>query len=47
MRPRENIEKVIKKFNIDVNPKKDQEIFDELLGDIEDELRIVKENLLP
>ena len=30
MRPRENVEKVIKKFNIDVNPKKDQEIFDEL-----------------
>jgi len=30
MRPRENIEKVIKKFSIDVNPKKDQEIFDEL-----------------
>ncbi|KPL23965.1 MAG: hypothetical protein AMJ75_04785 [Phycisphaerae bacterium SM1_79] len=30
MRPRENIEKVIKKFNIDVNPEKDQEIFDEL-----------------
>ena len=30
MRPRENVEKVIKKFNIDVNPKKDLEIFDEL-----------------
>ena len=30
MRPRENVEKVIKKFNIDINPKKDQEIFDEL-----------------
>ncbi|MHC4266436.1 MAG: hypothetical protein ACYSUK_10960, partial [Planctomycetota bacterium] len=30
MRPRENIEKIIKKFNIDVNASKDQEIFDEL-----------------
>ncbi len=30
MRPEENIEKIIKKFDIDVNPKKDQEIFDEL-----------------
>lgn len=30
MRPRENIEKIIKNFNVDVNPKKDQQIFDEL-----------------
>lgn len=30
MRPRENIEKVIKKFNIDVNPEKDRQILDEL-----------------
>ena len=30
MRPEENIEKIIKKFDIDVNPKKDQEIFDGL-----------------
>jgi len=30
MRPRENIEKIIKKFDIDVNPEKDQRIFDEL-----------------
>jgi len=30
MRPRENIEKIIKKFDIDVNPEKDQQIFDEL-----------------
>ena len=30
MRPRENIEKTIKKFNVDVNAKKDREIFDEL-----------------
>jgi len=30
MRPRENIEKIIKNFDIDVNPKKDQQIFDEL-----------------
>jgi hypothetical protein len=30
MRPRENIEKTIKKFNVDVNTRKDQEIFDEL-----------------
>ncbi|NQT01120.1 MAG: hypothetical protein HQ580_03795 [Planctomycetes bacterium] len=30
MRPRENIEKIIKKFNVDVNTRKDQEIFDEL-----------------
>jgi len=30
MRPKENIEKTIKKFNIDVNPEKDHEIFDEL-----------------
>ena len=30
MRARENIEKIIKKFDIDVNPEKDQRIFDEL-----------------
>jgi outer membrane lipoprotein-sorting protein len=30
MRPEENVEKIIKKFDIDVNPKKDHEIFDEL-----------------
>ena len=30
MRPRENIEKTIKYFNVDVNIRKDQEIFDEL-----------------
>jgi hypothetical protein len=30
MRPRENTEKIIKKFNIDVNPDKDREILDEL-----------------
>ena len=30
MRPEENIEKIIKKFDIDINARKDQEIFDEL-----------------
>ncbi len=30
MRPRENIEKIIKKFNVDVNLRKDRDIFDEL-----------------
>ncbi|MHC4585606.1 MAG: hypothetical protein ACYS3N_13825 [Planctomycetota bacterium] len=30
MRPRENIENIIKKFNVDVNTRKDREIFDEL-----------------
>ena len=30
MRPRENIEKTIKKFNVDINTRKDLEIFDEL-----------------
>ncbi|MCP4610395.1 MAG: hypothetical protein GY845_16920 [Planctomycetes bacterium] len=30
MRPRENIENIIKKFNVDVNTEKDREIFDEL-----------------
>ncbi len=30
MRPEENIEKIINKFDIDVNAKKDREIFDEL-----------------
>ncbi len=30
MRPEENIEKIIKKFDIYVNPTKDQEIFDDL-----------------
>jgi hypothetical protein len=30
MRPRENIENIIKKFNVDVNTKKDREIFNEL-----------------
>ncbi|MHC4314034.1 MAG: LolA family protein [Planctomycetota bacterium] len=30
MRPKEKIEKIIKKFDVDVNVRKDQEIFDEL-----------------
>lgn len=30
MRPEENIEKIIKKFDIDINTRKDQQIFDEL-----------------
>lgn len=30
MRPRKNIEKTIKKFDIDINPEKDQQIFDKL-----------------
>lgn len=30
MRPRKNIENIIKEFNIDINPEKDQQIFDEL-----------------
>ncbi len=30
MRPRENIEKEIEKFNVNINPRKDREIFDEL-----------------
>ena len=30
MRPRENIEKEIEKFNVDINPRRDREIFAEL-----------------
>ena len=30
MRPARNIEKIIKKFDVDVNPEKDKDIFDEL-----------------
>ena len=30
MRPARNIEKIIKKFDIDVNPDKEQQVFDEL-----------------
>ena len=30
MRPRDNIEEIVKNFDVDVNVRKDQEIFDEL-----------------
>ena len=31
MRPRDNIERTIKKFDVNVNPAKDQRILDELI----------------